>query len=214
MTTIIGAIICLGLLALTIHSTLKVIGGPNGSKGYDNYIINFFTSVLNVAVQVFVGAEKQLVPIAQAITNAFTSNGNGIASQFRGPVSQFVKNEFQQVENALTSIGVSTPENAAQIAANTMAEAFGFGASAAAVTALFEAAFPEKLNTLNGVGPMISQMAGFEEITDMVREPLYSNAFGKSLEYYYRGIFKPELPDETDAVLWHARQLIDRKSVV
>ena len=37
--------------------------------------------------------------------------------------------------------------------------------------------------------------------------PLYKNAFGKSLDYYYRSLFKPEYPDEADAVRWHSRRL-------
>jgi len=208
LTTIAEAGIVLALLAWTIHSFLKVVGGPGGSKGFDNYILNFLTSTLTIFAKFVLSAEGQLANIASAVATAFGSSGASLQAQFRTPIANLVRTELDLVRTQLTGAGVSTPQNAENMAANAMAEAFGFGAASAAATAVFEAAIPEKLNTLNGVGPMLAQMAGFAEIAGAVREPLYNNAFGKSLEYYYRGLFKPEYPDETDAVLWHARQLI------
>ena len=61
---------------------------------------------------------------------------------------------------------------------------------------------------LNGAAPAIGGMAGFAEVTGEVLRPLYHNAFGRSLEYKYRSQFKPEYPDEDDAVTWHARRLL------
>jgi hypothetical protein len=89
-----------------------------------------------------------------------------------------------------------------------MADAFGLGIASGVVTSAFEAAFPEKLNTLNGAGPILAEMAGFAEVAKAIREPLYEAAFAKSAQYHYRSIFKPELPDEQDAVIWHARGLL------
>ena len=89
-----------------------------------------------------------------------------------------------------------------------MGQAFGFGVASAAVTALFEAVFPEKLNTLNGAGPMLAQIAGFEEVAKAALGPLYENAFGKSLEYLYKSVYQPDYPDEADATIWYARGLL------
>ena len=61
---------------------------------------------------------------------------------------------------------------------------------------------------LNGAGPMLAQMSGFAEVAAAVRDPLYENAFGKSLDYYFRSVFKPDLPNEADAVTWHSRRLL------
>ena len=55
---------------------------------------------------------------------------------------------------------------------------------------------------------MVAKMAGFDEVAAEVIGPLYKNAFGRSLEYQYRSLFKPELPDESDAVTWHSRRLL------
>ena len=44
LTTLTEVAIVVGLLAWTIHSFLKVVGGTGGSKGFDNYIVNFFVT--------------------------------------------------------------------------------------------------------------------------------------------------------------------------
>ena len=126
----------------------------------------------------------------------------------RAAVAPLAATLVQTSSDNLIAGGASTPDNAIKQAADAFAAAFGFGISSAVVTAAFEAVFPEKLNTLNGAGPMLAQMAGFKEVAQQVLEPLYANAFGRSLEYKYRSIFKPELPDESDAVTWHARRLL------
>jgi hypothetical protein len=148
----------------------------------------------------------ELEPIAAAFVAAFNTYGPTIANVVKAPVAALARAEFNVATTRLESAGLSTPDNALANAATALDEAFSFGVSSAVVTAAFEAAFPEKLNTLNGAGPMLAEMAGFAEVVKAIREPLYKNAFGKSAEYYYRAKFKPELPDEADAVLWHARR--------
>lgn len=208
LTTAGEVLIIIGLVYWTIHSFLKVVGSPGGSKGWDNYITSFLTSVLTGAAKFILSAEGQLAGIGSAVVSAFGASGPNLQSSFRGPIADLVRNELNLVRSQLAGAGLSTPDNAEAAAASAMAEAFSFGAASAAATAVFEAAIPEKLNTLNGVGPMLSQMAGFDEVAKAVREPLYDNAFGKSLEYYYRSTFKPEYPDEGQAVTWHARRLL------
>jgi hypothetical protein len=207
-TTIAEALVVVALALWTIYSTLKVIGGPNGAKGFDNYIANFFTSALGVAGKIVGATESQLAPIAQIFAASFKSGGPAIAQQLAGPLGDLAKNEFQGVESNLAAIGESTPDNAVTTAADAIKSAFGFGMSSAAVAALFEATFPEKLNVLNGVAPMLAKMAGFDEVVASIRDPLYENAFGKSAHYHYRSIFKPELPSEFDAVRWHSQRLL------
>ena len=88
-----------------------------------------------------------------------------------------------------------------------MTTAFGAGLASHAVTMGFEALLPEKLNTFNAFGPAIAELAGFAEVTGHVLDPLYSNAFGKSAEYYYRGKYKPDYPDETRCCAYGMREV-------
>src|SRR5258708_892000 len=173
-----------------------------------NWVKTWILAALSGATSLLADAEPYLQPIVTAFVSAFNRFGGPIGAEIRAPVAAFVKGEFEVATAGLEAKGLSTPANAAAIAADAMADAFGFGIASHVVTAAFEATFPEKLNTLNGTGTMLGQMAGFEEVAKAVRQPLYENAFGKSLEYHYRSIFKPELPDEFDAVLWHGRGLL------
>jgi hypothetical protein len=115
---------------------------------------------------------------------------------------------FTDVADKLSSLPSDLPEDAPIAAGVAIGEAFGFGLGSAGVAALFEAMFPEKLNTLDGIAPMLSKLAGFDEVAAAVREPLYENAFGKGLEYYYKSQFKPEFANERDAVRWHSQRLM------
>lgn len=169
---------------------------------------NWTRLAIEAATPLLNDVEAELLPIVNTFAAAFGTYGPPILGAIRSPVAGFVKDEFTLAEKALTGIGESTPANATQIAADTMADAFGFGIASAGVTAAFEEIFPKKMNTFNGAGPMLAQMGGFAEVAKAVREPLYHNAFGKSLDYHYRSIFKPELPDEADAVKWNSRGLL------
>jgi hypothetical protein len=163
---------------------------------------------LEVTGTLLARATPVLSTIVTAFVDAFETAGAPIAASVSAPITSLAAGIVNTSSANLTTVGESTPANAVAQAAAAFSEAFGFGISSAAVTAAFEAAFPEKLNTLNGVGPMLAQMAGFEEVAQAVLKPLYDNAFGKSLDYLYRSTFKPELPSEGDAVRWHSRRLL------
>jgi hypothetical protein len=169
---------------------------------------NTILSGIAGALSLLADGQPYIGPIIDGFENAFKTYGPGFSTKISAPLGDLAKNEFNSTEAFLKSAGLSTPDNAVGNAAEAIRTAFGFGMSSAAVTAVFEALFPEKLNTLNGVGPMFAKMAGFDEVVESIRDPLYKNAFGKSAEYHYRSIFKPELPDEFDAVLWHGRGLL------
>ena len=108
----------------------------------------------------------------------------------------------------LEGITESTADNAVAQAGQAISDAFALGMSSAAVTAAFEALLPERLNTLNGIGPMLATMAGFEDVSAAIREPLYRAAFGKSAEYKFNAQFTPNLPDAHTAAQWLARGII------
>jgi hypothetical protein len=169
---------------------------------------NTIGSSSDVAAELARDLSPALNGILTTIIQTVEKVGPQLTSQIRPLLSALAEQQFTEVDGLLSGEGESTPDKAVGAAAVAIGNAFGQGAASAGVTALFESIFPEKLNTLNAAGPIFRQMAGFDEIAGAVRRPLYENAFGKSLEYHYRSIFRPELPDEFDAVLWHSRRLL------
>jgi len=144
----------------------------------------------------------------ESMVGLFTALGRPILQELEVPIGDWTLRTIVEKVKEITNGGISTPENAEVAAAAAMADAFTLGLSSHAVTAAFEAVLPEKLNTLNGVGPMLADFADFKDVAHQVLDPLYSNAFGKSLEYRYRAHFKPELPSEESAVRWHSQRLL------
>src|SRR5208337_3995025 len=163
---------------------------------------------LEVTTTLLARATPALKPIIDAFINAFEVSGAPLAAEIAAPVAAFAKGTFTAASGNLIAGGESTAANAVDRAATALADAFGLGLSSAAVTAAFEAIFPEKLNTLNGVGPMLAQLAGFADISAAIREPLYRAAFGRSAEYHFNSIFTPNLPSVQDAAHWLARGII------
>jgi len=202
------AIVIISLLAWLVYDFLKLAGDIKGANAFGQYIFNFFSSALGVAAKFLAAGESQLVPIVNAFREAVVTQSQPISSVISSDIKGMTINAFNAVEKAVSLGKTSEPGDAVATAGAGLAEAFAFGMESFAVTAAFEALFPEKLNTLNGVGPMLAQMAGFAEISGAIRDPLYRNAFGRSADYYYRSIFKPELPDEADAVKWNSRGLL------
>src|SRR5216684_1477317 len=206
-TALLAIIKLLGAIAL-VAGLFELLFDPKGSQRVGNLLGNIIRGTFAVASPVLSEFEAALAPVGQAILTSLNSNGSSIVNIFKDPAAAVAKTAFTDAAAALSSVSESTADNAVDQASAAMGNAFGFGLSSAAVSAAFEAAFPEKLNTLNGIGPMLAQMAGFEEVAAAVRGPLYDAAFGRSLQYHFRSKFKPELPREFDAVLWHARRLL------
>jgi hypothetical protein len=208
MLGLIKIIVTILSLFIGLGAAYNFLGDKNRAM-VANWIANWTHAGFDAAIPVLHALEGALGPITVAFVAAFKQYGGPIATDIQGAIAPVIRTGLDTSAAGLTSRGVSTPDNALQMAADALVDAFGFGISSAAVTAAFEAVFPEKLNTLNGVGPMLAQMAGFDEVQAAVRGPLYEAAFGHSLKYHFRSVFKPELPSEDDAVSWHARRFID-----
>jgi len=206
----------LGLLRVLISILTIFVGlgafynylGDKNRAMVANWLANWTHAGFDAAIPLLNGLEAALGPLTAAFVAAFQQYGGPIATDIQGAIAPVIRTGLDTAAAGLTASGESTPDNALAMAADALVDAFGFGIGSAGATAAFEAVFPEKLNVLNGVGPMLAQMAGFEEVQAAVRRPLYENAFGKSLDYHFRSLFKPELPDEADAVTWHSRRLL------
>lgn len=201
-------------LIKTLQAILTAILRPLellGAKGIDLFSTlsqNLVKGIVKIATPLLNDTAGDLTPIAQAFVNAIRAHGGEILTVVEDPVSALAREQFNLVEQRLVKLGLSTPDNSVAAAAQELSEAAAFGIGSAAVTAAFEAVFPKQLNALNSAGPILAEMAGYKEVVEAIRTPLYDAAFGKSAEYHYRSIFKPELPDEADAVLWHSRRLL------
>jgi hypothetical protein len=182
------------------------------AKGAETMFVNYLTNAVNGAIiawsPIVSALGGTLAPTVRGVIAQIEAHGGEIAADIRTPVAALARSIFTSSSDGLQTIGESTPNNAIASAANAYADAFGNGLGSAGVAAAFAAIFPKELNVLDGLAPMIGNMAGFKEIAGTVLEPLYANAFGRSLDYHYRSIFKPELPDEADAIQWHARRLL------
>ena len=207
MFAVIKIIVYLAGFFISLGAVYNSIGDKN-RQIVANWLANWTHAGFDAAIPLLNGLEAALGPLAAAFVAAFNQYGGPIATDIQSAIAPIIRTGLDTSANGLTASGESTPDNALEMAAAALVDAFGFGIGSAGATAAFEAVFPEKLNVLNGVGPMLAQMAGFDEVQANVRGPLYENAFGKSLDYHFRSLFKPELPNEADAITWHARRLL------
>jgi len=181
---------------------------PSGRNAWAWFFNNVIAAALGQAKPLLAELAPSLASIVAAFADAFSTTGPSLASTVAAPAAAFAAKNFATAAANLTAAGESTADNALDQAGKAISDAFGLGMSSAAVTAAFEALFPERLNTLNGIGPMLAQMAGFADISAAIRDPLYRAAFGKSAEYHFNSIFTPNLPDAHTAAQWLARGII------
>lgn len=181
---------------------------PKGRDSWGWFFNNFVAAAIKQATPLLNELAPTLQVILQGYADAFKNFGPAMRDTVAGPVGNLVADNFAVATGNLTLGGESTPDNAINQAEQAFKQAYGFGIASTAVTAAFESLFPEKLNVLNALGPAFAGMAGFGEVSKHVLEPLYKNAFGVALEYYFKSQFKPEFADEADAVQWHSRRLM------
>lgn len=204
MVALIEAI--LGLLG--ILGILAAIFTPKGRALAADLLENLARGANTIAPGLMNDLSPALKSLAETISSAITNYGYPIAIDLAQGFQGFAKTMLDTQRGAIASAGLSTPENAEDTAAQAFTVAFGAGLSSAAVAALFESVFPEKLNTLNGVAPMLAQVAGFKQVAGHVIDPLYAAAFGVSLGYKYNSEFKPNAITEGEARQLLARRLL------
>jgi hypothetical protein len=201
-------LIVLGLLVWTIHSFLKVAGGPKGAKAFDNYIANFFTSILGIAVALLGNVENQLLPIVQAFTNSVQTLGPSMNATMKAPAAALADAILSTAAHSLEGKTNIKPSDWNAIAGDAMADAVGFGLGSFATSAAFEAAFPEKLNTLNSLGPMLATLSGFEEVSRAAIRPVLINGIAVPAGYDSNSKFRSHLPAlGATLALWARRKI-------
>src|SRR5208282_5070143 len=143
-------------IAMLLLAAFEILFDPRGATRVGNLLGNVVTGGLQRAKPLLTALAPSLSAIVGAFASEFSTTGPGLATQVSVPAGKFAASNFNSTVTALSAAGESTAANAVAQAAAAIADAFGKGMSSAAVTAAFESLFPEKLNTLNGIGPMLA----------------------------------------------------------
>lgn len=143
-----------------------------------------------------------------AVINAVLDHGGPLLDEIEAPLRSFTGKAFAAVTAHLESHGHSSPADWKSLATEAMTDAYTFGLSSAAITAMFEAIFPEKLNTFNAVGPMLKSLAGFDEVTAAVLRPLLRTGISVAAQYDANAKFTPVMPGAQIALTMWARRLL------
>src|SRR5579885_1107327 len=171
-------------------------------------------------VQALLEATTALIPIlgrdlkkaVDAVLSGVNTYGPPIREGLKPAFEGIAREAFTAVSGSLMARGHIPPEKWTANAADAMADAFGFGLSSFGVTAAFEALTPEKLNTLNGVGPMLSELAGFDEVAKAALGPLFDAAIARPATYDMNNKMRPNLPAAQLVGMLYSRRLIDHKT--
>lgn len=137
-----------------------------------------------------------------------------LLKQFGAPIKEALEAEFADLARAaITKVTGNLekhrdlkPSDFATVAGDAMADAFGFGLASFATSAAFEMLIPEKLNSLNGVGPMLATLAGFEEVTKNAIGATLRVGIGTPATYDAQSKFRPYLPGAAAALTLSARR--------
>jgi hypothetical protein len=209
VATALWEIVKIGALVTVIGAAIEIIFDyPRGAQRVGNALGNLVHGALTISQPLITALSPSLQGIVKAFVSEFQTTGPGLADSVAEPVGSFAAANFNSTVAAMSGVTESTADNAIDQAAAAIKDAFGKGLSATAVAASFEAMFPERLNTLNGIAPLLGEMAGFADVSSAIREPLYRAAFGRSAEYKFAAQFEPNLPDVGHATEWLARRII------
>lgn len=204
---IVLIVISLAVLAF-VAAMIDLVFDPRGKQRVGRLVANLVGGGLDVLTELFLVLGPDLETAVGSVVQAWHTHGATLEGKIGAETQSVVESVLQSIRGSLAAAGESTPANAEETAAEAFKVAFGTGLTSAAIAASFEALLPERLNTLNGVAPMLATLAGFGEVAGKVLEPLYKHAFGTSLDYAYKSRFKPDYPSEGDAVTWHSRGLL------
>ncbi|HKN08954.1 MAG TPA: hypothetical protein VJ376_05670, partial [Pseudomonadota bacterium] len=182
---------------------------PGGNKHVAQFVSNVVKGVLGVATPLLTDLETDLAPIVRAFTTAMTTSGKGIAADLELPLRKFAHGALDAASTSLEGRTNIKPSDWKEIASTAFADAAAFGLGSFAVSAAFEAVFPEKLNTLNSLGPMLATLSGFAEVTDAALRPLFYAGIAQPARYDANSKFRSLLPDLMHASVMYSRRQID-----
>jgi hypothetical protein len=170
------------------------------------------TNAVNAFIQATPGLMSTLAadlqPLATQIETAVTTVGGGIRAALEPGLASIGTQAFNTIAESLGGNKDVTPDQWETIAGKLFGDAAGFGLSSFAVSAAFESIFPEKLNTLNSVGPLLATLAGFEEVTHAGIAPMLYAYVAQPARYDANSKARSLLPDLMTARIMLSRRLI------
>lgn len=182
-----------------------------GKRGFDT-LTSGLTAWINGVMQAAPGLintlKTDLAPLATTLLKAGGEIHGDIMDAVQEPLSAVGTAAFNTIRDSVSGKTNVKPADWESIAGNVFADAAGFGLASFAVATAFESIFPEKLNTLNSVGPMLATLAGFEEVTRAGIAPLLYAFIGQPARYDANSRARSLLPDLMTARILLSRRLI------
>lgn len=187
---------------------LALIFGARGLATIQATLSNWIHAVVQAAPGLASELANELQPAAQQIEAAISTVGGGIRAALEPGLASIGTQAFNTIAASLAGKTNVQPADWEANAGKMFADAAGFGLSSFAVSAAFESIFPEKLNTLNSVGPMLATLAGFEEVTKAGISPLLYAFIGQPARYDANSKARSLLPDLMTARILLSRRII------
>jgi len=183
--------------------------GPEGRERFGNFLKNKIHGLFVVAAGLFTELGPELDPLIKAATGAVNRYGPDLHDNLKPFFEAIARTAFTNVTDPVLAKSPAPPAEWVTAASDAMATAFGAGFASFGVTAAFESIFPEKLNVLNGAGPMLATLAGFAEVTGAALGPILHAAIATPATYDANNKLRPNLPDAGRALELLVRRLID-----
>lgn len=188
---------------------MEILFDPKGVEKVANFVGNVTRGSLKIVTPLLNDLEADLGPIVGAFAGALKTTGAGIKADIEEPLREFAGAAFDVLQGSLDGKTNIKPGQWSDIASTMLADATVFGLGSWAVTGAFESLFPEKLNSLNSLGPMLATLAGFEEVSKQAIGPLLTAGVGIPSRYDANSRFRSILPTATVAMALYARGIID-----
>jgi hypothetical protein len=182
-----------------------------------NYLTNHRHAWYQWLAALAIDVAKEAQPAVTESTFILKNFGKPIYEQLEAEFAALARSALSTVTANLEKQGQVRPGQANTVAGVALADAFGFGLASFATSAAFEMLLPEKLNTLNGVGPLLATLAGFEEVTKNAIGPLLRAGVGAPSAYAANEKFRSIQPTAGQAFGLHARRKLsdaDRAQLV
>ena len=193
---------------LAIVGLVELLFDPKGAQRVGQFVANIVRGALGIATPLLAEVEGTLSPVVVAFADSLQANGGALRSLLQAPLEDFAGAALTAAQKSLEGKTNIHPGDQVTIAATAFADAAAFGLGSFAVSAAFEAAFPEKLNTLNSLGPMLATLSGFEEITHAALAPVFYAGIAQPARYDANSKFRSLLPDLMTARIMLSRRLI------
>jgi hypothetical protein len=185
-------------------------------RGIWNFFISLITGMTNAALSALGGFTKwfgnEIASMSAQLANAFAAGAWTVMTNTVVPIANVLTNVFTTLLNSIASAtrgkGPVTPETALDL--HSMLNGVGMTviAGLAAMTIGGELTVAGSRLGLGHVSAMIYDLTNYKVLTGSFVSALALAAISTPLGYYYRNQFRPTLPDARTAEEMHSRQLI------